>query len=166
MAKQAQGIYGAKGQSDKVAPLPLDQLPDSMRQFVKDLPKDKRNEAAVLFYSSMKSHSGPLPSPETLEGYNQVLPGLADRIVTMAENQQKHRVGLENTSLRRQFNQSGTGQWMAFVLSILFLGVGGYLIHEDHDWAGSIIITGTLVSLAVAFITGKLKIAQSLNQKA
>lgn len=33
-------------------------------------------------------HSGPLPAPETLEHYERILPGAANRVFTMAENEQ------------------------------------------------------------------------------
>ena len=36
-------------------------------------------------------HAGPLPPPEILREYDQALPGLADRIVSMAEGQANHR---------------------------------------------------------------------------
>ncbi len=42
-------------------------------------------------------HSGPLPAPQLGE-YNQVLPGLADRIVSAMENQSAHRIGLEKAA--------------------------------------------------------------------
>lgn len=40
---------------------------------------------------------GPLPPPETLAQYEQVLPGSAERIMVMAENQAEHRQSLEET---------------------------------------------------------------------
>lgn len=39
--------------------------------------------------------SGPIPHPRILKGYEEILPGSADRILTMAENQSKHRQAIE-----------------------------------------------------------------------
>lgn len=39
--------------------------------------------------------SGPLPPPEVLAGYNDAFQGAAERIVTMAESQLKHRQEME-----------------------------------------------------------------------
>ena len=41
----------------------------------------------------IKSHSGPIPSPEYLEKYGKILPSCPERILTMAEREQsqKHR---------------------------------------------------------------------------
>jgi uncharacterized membrane protein len=33
-----------------------------------------------------RSHTGPIPSPETLAGYEKTCPGSADRIIKMAEH--------------------------------------------------------------------------------
>lgn len=40
-------------------------------------------------------YSGPLPKPEDLAKYEQVLSGSADRIIRMAERQAEHRQKLE-----------------------------------------------------------------------
>jgi len=34
---------------------------------------------------------GPIPPPDILQGYDNILPGLADRIVSMAEAEGNHR---------------------------------------------------------------------------
>jgi uncharacterized membrane protein len=44
---------------------------------------------------------GPLPPPELLEHYEKVLPGGAERIFRMAENEQEHRHALEKTLPKR-----------------------------------------------------------------
>jgi hypothetical protein len=36
--------------------------------------------------------SGPLPGPQTLQGYEQILPGAAERIMALAERQAAHRM--------------------------------------------------------------------------
>lgn len=48
----------------------------------------------VRMIQASASFSGPLPPPETLERYNQTLPGLAERIIVMAESQHSHRLEL------------------------------------------------------------------------
>lgn len=121
-----------EGQSDQVAPLPLEQLPTQVRVLVEKLPAQDRSEAIRLFMMKT-THSGPLPAPDTLERYNNTIPGAGERILMMAENQQAHRIDMEKTSLRRQYNQSGTGQWMAFIIALSFLGSSVYVGMHDHD---------------------------------
>jgi uncharacterized membrane protein len=49
----------------------------------------------VVGFAVSSSFSGPLPPPNLLAQYNEVLPDGANRIVTMAERQAKHRQRLE-----------------------------------------------------------------------
>lgn len=44
--------------------------------------------------------SGPLPTPEELFSYQQLLPGAADRIIAMAEREQAHRMNSEDLQIR------------------------------------------------------------------
>ena len=45
------------------------------------------------------SVSGPIPPPSMMEQYEGTLPGSADRILKMAENQSEHRQSLEKQRL-------------------------------------------------------------------
>src|SRR6202034_4192812 len=42
-----------------------------------------------------QSHIGPLPPSREFAGYEQALPGAADRVLRMAESEQEHRDALE-----------------------------------------------------------------------
>ncbi|PIQ30327.1 MAG: hypothetical protein COS35_13425 [Zetaproteobacteria bacterium CG02_land_8_20_14_3_00_50_9] len=41
-------------------------------------------------------HSGPLPAPEDFAKYENILPGAAERILSMAENEARHRHTIDN----------------------------------------------------------------------
>lgn len=47
----------------------------------------------------IKTHSGPIPDPETLAAYDAILPGAAERILGMAERQQISRIENEQHQL-------------------------------------------------------------------
>ncbi|MCY3770634.1 MAG: DUF2335 domain-containing protein [Gemmatimonadetes bacterium] len=68
-------------------------------------------------------HIGPIPDPEDLKRYESILPGLADRIVTMAEKEQEERFTENkrgqsqfNTIMRGAFSLMGLGIMMSFYL--------------------------------------------------
>ena len=42
----------------------------------------------------------PIPHPDMMEGYQKVLPGSPDRILSMAERQQKHRHNVDKSLVR------------------------------------------------------------------
>lgn len=46
-----------------------------------------------------QSHSGPLPAPETLEKYESIMPGLAERIVRWSEEETLHRRSLQKREM-------------------------------------------------------------------
>ena len=47
----------------------------------------------------IKISSGPIPSAEELSKYNKIEPELVNRIVSMAENQQNHRLNSEKKTI-------------------------------------------------------------------
>ena len=71
-------------------------------------PEEKRAEA-ILAAVEISRFSGPLPHPEDLAKYEQVLPGAADRIISMAEQQAAHRQA-EGCYLLERHN-SEVGPW-------------------------------------------------------
>ena len=155
-----------KGQSNQVAPIALESLPPDLREIIDALPADKRGDAVRTFTQiSISAHRGPIPAPETLARYNNILEGSADRIIKMAENQQNHRFEIEKTSIRRQYNQSSTGQWMGMVITLSFLAASVYLGINDHDVLAGALGGTTLVALVTLFVAGKINIGKSLKEK-
>ena len=49
---------------------------------------------------SISIRTGPLPTPEELFHYQQLIPGSADRIIAMAEREQAHRMNIEDMQSR------------------------------------------------------------------
>lgn len=78
---------------------------------------------AVAYY---QHKSGPLPSPEDLKGYEDVLPGAAERIMKMAEEESGHRRSSDKEIIRAEVGAQVRGQWLGFVLAFsgLILGLG------------------------------------------
>lgn len=58
--------------------------------------------------------SGPIPPPSIIEGYERVLPGSADRIITMAEKQSEHRQKMEEKMISAESRDSLLGVIFAF----------------------------------------------------
>lgn len=55
----------------------------------------------------MVDYRGPLPPPAMLNDYNSVLPGLAARIVQMAENEQNHAHRMQRWYVISRFTGQG-----------------------------------------------------------
>ena len=93
--------------------------------------------AAFLIEQHTKkvTHSGPLPSPEILEGYERVSPGFANRIFEMAEREQKHRHDSDDAMVKGYFGSVRFGQICAVSLGTLAIAGGTSLQSTNHSWA-------------------------------
>jgi uncharacterized membrane protein len=97
---------------------------------------------------------GPLPPPAILKGYDLVQPGLASRIVELAEKQADHRMILEKKIVFGDQNKSLAGLILGFILSC-GVSYGGYaLIMSGHDIAGAAIDITGITSLIGTFVYG------------
>jgi uncharacterized membrane protein len=131
-------------------------------------PKDQRPQIVNLVASvafQFSHFSGPLPPPETLARYEQVLPGAADRIFKMAESQSSHRQALEANTIGQQVRQSGRGQLYALFVSLALIGGAVWLSLAGHPIVGGLFGGGTLIGTVTVFITGKRVQVTSLAEK-
>ena len=109
--------------------------------------------------------SGPLPPPETLEKYNQIVPGAAERIIKMAENQQKHRHDLEKNVTDSNVSSQKLGLILAFVLAMTAIVGGIWLSAHGKSGAGLTSIIGALAALVGVFVYAKEEQKKELRDK-
>jgi len=102
-----------------------------------------------------RTFSGPLPPPDILDHYNQVVDEGANRIVEMAEKEQAHRHNLETTSVEGNIKSEKRGQNYALLICTLVILGGFILTWRGHEISGSIYAVGGLASLAYVFIRGR-----------
>jgi uncharacterized membrane protein len=100
-------------------------------------------------------HQGPLPPAQELSEYDRVHPGLAERIVRMAEAEQQHRHGLERTEVQEPFRLARRGQVCGVAVVVLVLAFATFLAVNGHVAAASIITGLNLVGLVIVFVTGQ-----------
>jgi uncharacterized membrane protein len=105
-------------------------------------PTPKR-EQQVMVQAQMMSYSGPLPHPAILRGFNDIVPGSADRIIAQFEEQGRHRRKQESRVISHNLFSSTLGQVLAFILFMTLAVGGGWLIHDGKSLEGSgAIVTG------------------------
>lgn len=91
--------------------------------------------------------SSPYPSPEDYEHYHDIDPSLTDLMKKMVLDEQKHQHKMDEKFLEKDFGFRKRGQWFAFGIYILVIGLGAYSIYRGFEWGGTII-----TSLGVAGI--------------
>ncbi|WP_248730232.1 DUF2335 domain-containing protein [Vreelandella populi] len=133
-------------------------------------PKANQN---LLTQKSVTATSAPIPPAQEVEYYDRIMPGAADRIFALAENQQAHRLEQERKQLEINTKvtesnictadsniraQDATileirrGQWMAFILGLSFLGITALLGLNGHEFAASALGLGGVAAVATVFI--------------
>ena len=144
-----------------------DSVNDSLQKKIQEILPDeeKREELLTTIRASSESWIGPLPPPRLLEQYNKILPGLAERIVSLTEEQSKHRQHREKTVVESQVKESYRGQLFGLLIGISGLAISLVLALQGHDTVAGIIGSGTLVSLVTVFVLGGKKQTKELKEK-
>ena len=90
-------------------------------------------ERVVTTQVSQASYSGPLPPSTELEAYEKILPGAADRVVSMAESYAAQEQRLERDAMRHEASAQRWGRAMAAVVVAAILGACMYALHLGYD---------------------------------
>ena len=98
------------------------------KEVLESLPEDVR-----LSVMQAAAFSGPLPPPSMYHQYEAVLEGSADRILSMAEVEQKHRIDWEAKALNAASGETVRGQWLGLFVVIICLGSTVYLSANGNQ---------------------------------
>lgn len=109
--------------------------------------------------------SGPIPPPEVLAKYNEVVPDAAERIISMAENQSKHRQDLESKAVSSDIENSRRGLIFGLIIGLTAVIGGTVCAVTAHQIAGSVIGGGGLTSLVGVFVYGTKTRRQEREQR-
>lgn len=93
------------------------------------------------------SHSGPLPDPATLGYYEQIVPGLADRIVSMAESELRARREDRRTLIRAEAHSTVVATWLLGVLPYALMGLAAWLAWHGIKDVAAITAIGAVAAL-------------------
>lgn len=126
--------------------------------------KEKTETKTVMVQRSI-SFSGPLPPPEVLKKFNEVVPGAAERIIKMAEGQFVHRVELEKKVINSDIDNSRLGLIFGFIIAIVGLIISFGLVVLGHQIVGTIFGGTTLLSLVSVFVYGTTSRKKERQQK-
>ena len=77
--------------------------------------------AQLTHFTMSEIHNGPLPHPDILAGYEEVLQGSAERILQMAEAEQKTRLEVTSKMQQTDSRDSLLGIIGAMIISLALL---------------------------------------------
>jgi uncharacterized membrane protein len=138
-------------------------------KLLEGLPKEHRPSAlkAVSRYVqiSHESYTSPIPPPSVLAQYDEILPGCADRILKMAESQERHRHNMESSVVRSNIMNERLGLFAALTLAlILTLGSIG-LIAINRPVEGLSIVLGETIVLVGSFYYAQHRLRQERKER-
>lgn len=143
-------------------------LPDTMKASIKEFFENRDPEAFEAFLTGIfelsveQSHLGPLPDPQTLASYENVLPGLAERIVRLAERpheelaqEQSHRHAMERQIVGHTRTYRTTGLWMGFLIACASLAAGLYCAVNGFAVGAVAFLSLPLVGIVSVLVSGR-----------
>jgi len=100
-----------------------------------------------------------------LERYGQIVPGGAERLVGWVEKQAGHRQSLETKRIDADIKNESRGQLFAFIITILSIASGTFLIYSGRDASGLTLMISELAILAGVFVYNNASQKKELREK-
>ncbi|MDR0368014.1 MAG: DUF2335 domain-containing protein [Bacteroidales bacterium] len=114
--------------------------------------KKSQQENKRQIVAASQHYSGPIPDPESLAKYEQIMPGAAERILRMAENEAKNRHKNENRLTKSYLITTILGIIFAFSSVVLICGLVYYALKCGFGTEAAGIAVGAIASVAGVFM--------------
>lgn len=130
-------------------------LKNNVKVKTEDVPSDvpllskSTSENKKVLLQASRFHKGPLPLPEDLMKYNQICPGAAQRIIKMAENEQK----VFNKLRLKEYRNYRAGMVLGFISFIFLVCLTGWSLFLGQSWVAGVLIA--MVSICSVLISKK-----------
>ncbi len=113
--------------------------------------------AQVVSIVQQERFSGPIAHPKHLREYEDICPGAADRIITMAESNLKHNQEFQMQALNADVTDGKIGRSFGFfVFLMLMVGAAVSAVYQSNIVALAFLGTGAL-GVVGQFIDGRTK---------
>lgn len=85
------------------------------------------------------NYKGPIPPPQVLKKYDEVIPGLSERIIDAWQIQSQHRQTVEREVLSRREGRKDRSQHHALIIALVGLGLAAAVAAIDaNPWVAII----------------------------
>jgi len=120
----------------------------------------------VTVQQTVEGFTGPIPPPQVLGGYEAVLPGLANRIVTMAERQSEHRQSLERQVVSANIRHEWLGLWIGAAVAVIMVAAAVIVAIAGQPVVGGVIGVFDVVGIVTVFVLRQRAQERELEDKA
>lgn len=121
-------------------------------------PRQSRQAALQVF----QQYSGPVPSPEILAKFENLVPGAAEKLIQLALSEAEHRHNFEKKQLdanieftREYFKDTRRGMWIASIITTLVLAIIVLALFLKQPTVAGIMGGSTIIALATIFVVGR-----------
>jgi len=125
----------------------------------------RQSRPTTVQQTLFEMRSAPLPDPEELQRYGEVVPGLPEAIVDGYLKQGEHRRMLERRVVTHGIVQAYLGMVLGFVLAAGVIYGAIQVMLAGQETTGAWLIFGTLASLVGTFIYGRKKRDAELERR-
>lgn len=101
-----------------------------------------------------RAFEGPLPPPDILARYEEVLPGSAERILQMAEQEAEQRRALVASLVSADVSRARWGLWVGAFVALVAIVAATVMALAGHPWPGTVVIAVDLASVVGVFVYG------------
>jgi uncharacterized membrane protein len=127
--------------------------------------KGASNGKNSVFHSQSHRFEGPVPDPESLQKYEAIQAGFANRLITMAEKEQEARHSFINNGMKHEFRYNYISITIAFIITIAGLSVCAYGYSLGYATESTALISVGIVSIVGAFMWNKKKQPKQEDQE-
>lgn len=138
----------AQGQADCLA-----SLPKETQELLDKFPEKAKRKIIAQF----ASYSGPIAHPALVKEYEAILPGAAERILSMAETEGHHRRQQEAKVIACEVKCKTTGLWLGFSIGLVAVAGSCAVAIFSSPAAGAALGIGSIASLVGVFVYGSRK---------
>ncbi|VFU09864.1 DUF2335 domain-containing protein [Methylocella tundrae] len=129
-------------------------MPDNTPANTKDHDENQGEKGHILTIEEL-GWAGPIPSPRTLQQFDDILPGSAERIFAQFEAEAAHRRRCEAEELRFRERESHVGQFLAGIFAVGAFGVTAFALHVGAYSVAGLVGTTTVLTGVAAFLNRK-----------
>jgi uncharacterized membrane protein len=104
---------------------------------------------------TQQQFSGPIPHPEILHRYDQILPGAAECILSMAEEDAKHQREIENNALEFASKEVKKGQQYGLAIGTLAFLTCIIVLWFGSEKTAMVLGGSTVLGLVTVFVVGR-----------
>jgi uncharacterized membrane protein len=110
-------------------------------------------------------YRGPLPHPRHLQSYERICPGLADRIVAMAEKAHERQENRLDRAMTYEYEDRRLGQHLGFMALVAVLIAGTICLLSGHEIIGSGLFGAAVIGTVVGtFVHGRRSGSPSMQE--